>query len=120
RRLERRAALLPRPLPACLAGEAVRRLERRAALLPRPLPACLAGEPGRPLLAPSEPRTSFTCQASGQGSRASRDQAGLAAELVHLPDKPAGVLASHLGGYTLPFEIIPYAGVCLNFRGRPK
>src|SRR5439155_8802405 len=78
------------PLPACLAGEAVRQLERRAALLPRPLPACLAGEAVRWLLTLSELRNSFTCRASRQGS-ASEDGALLAAELVHLPGEPAGV-----------------------------
>src|SRR5207245_9410662 len=55
------------PLPACPAGETVRQLERPVRASPDPLPACPAGE-------------------AVQAARAHQ-----AAELLHLPDKPAGV-----------------------------
>ncbi len=65
-----------RPLPACPAGEVVRPLAGSAANPPRPLPACPAGEVVRPLW--------------------------LATELLHLPDKPAGVRAYSGVAHFLP------------------
>src|SRR5271166_4610438 len=67
------------PLPACPAGEAVRRLNERCrkvcSLCLRPLPACPAGEAVRRL----------------ESEETHRFRPPLAPELLHLPDKPAGV-----------------------------
>src|SRR5689334_16984556 len=56
----------------------------------RPLPARLAGEAVRwlPCL---EPLNCFTGQASWQGSKKEKDAPLLASELLHLPGKLAGV-----------------------------
>src|SRR6266446_10107840 len=61
------ALFAARPLPACPAGEAVQQLGNARRNSTRPLPACPAGE----------------------GVQAAKPYQ--AAELLHLPDKPAGV-----------------------------
>ena len=64
-----------RPLPACPAGEEVLWLETAPSTMPRPLPACPAGEGVLWL----------------ELRKKSHPFSTIARELLHLPDKPAGV-----------------------------
>ena len=83
-----------RPLPACPAGEAVRRLALGRLLPVRPLPACPAGEAVRWLTQGPHPwqATELLHQPDKPaGVELEGGDPKLAAELLHLPDKPAGV-----------------------------
>ena len=89
-----------RPLPASPAGEEVPTASRDRTSIRRPLPACPAGEEVRWLTGSAgemrlpwllhSPTSFFTCTKSRQGSPNCCHLIP-AFELLHLPDKPAGV-----------------------------
>src|SRR5207245_539713 len=76
------------PLPPCAAGEEVLVASRDGC---RPLPPCAAGEEVLVASRLHSPPNFFTCRTRRQGSSRTSGLP-LAAKLLHLPAKPAGVV----------------------------
>jgi hypothetical protein len=90
------------PLPARPAGETVQQLGKAGPSSPRPLPACLAGESVQAAgLQPADELLHLPDKPAGVDDE---EQRLLARELLHLSDEPAGVCREQGHGETGNFK----------------